>query len=566
MTRVITISSGKGGVGKTFIAVNLAVEAVRRGLKVCLFDADLGLANVDILLKLKPRQTLVDVIEGRCRLSDILLHTESGLDVIPGSSGVDVMANLPPQRLQMLQAQFATLQQYDLILFDTSSGIGRGVMSIIMASPEVYLVITPEPTSLTDAYGMIKLLYRDGFEGQLNVVVNNARTRALADHTFERFREVARVYLQRSLPLQGVIPFDSRVSEAIREQRPFIINYPDSPAARKVIELADRALAGGQDVSPGIDQFWKRYLQQLPDNCDQDTTPAEAATGVYPQTDLIQQLMEKLESLAGEVRSLNARVASLPDKQAVQTETPEYHYRGRRGETSRGVISIDRAPRVARNLRQGRRPTPIDGLQLRRIMGRLLLKAQDHQARPISIDTETRSLARNNPLHLIPGRYTVITLVLEEVQHPHQFVCDVLETCDIEGCDVRELGSNQHLWLAGDCDGCIKLDTAEGGARLEICVTSTQSAPEQGGSAEYPDRPVSSHAKLVRTPHRARGLCQQLKEKYSGQLVLEADLGDEEMEIYRLKRFGKPPLFCGVMQSDSGQMREDGDVRLPYRP
>ncbi|BCO30326.1 hypothetical protein TspCOW1_04290 [Thiohalobacter sp. COW1] len=559
MTRVITISSGKGGVGKTFVAVNLAVEAARRGLKVCLFDADLGLANVDILLKLQPERTLVDVIEGRCALRDILLSTEYGVDVVPGSSGVDVMANLPPARLQPLQSQFEVLKDYDLVLFDTSSGIGRGVMSIILASPEVCLVITPEPTSLTDAYGMIKLLYRDGFTGRLSVIVNNARTHALAEHTFERFREVARVYLQRSLPLQGVVPYDSRVGEAIRMQRPFLAHAPDAPAARRLGELAERLLTSPAPVTDGIDEFWQHYLARLPADEAAPAGPPPAApaaaaetASVYPDADLIRQLTHRLDDLSSQVRALSEQVGAPSAPEPAPAAGPpaaEAEPEPAGPEPRVGVIRLPRGARHARSLRQDRRPTPIDGLQLRRITGRLLLRAQEHARGPVTVDTAIRELDADNNLHLIPGRYTCIALTLTAVEQPRQFVNDVLDICEIDGCDVRELGTSQHLWLTSDRDGCIKLDDSDRTrARIEIHVTAS---PTGEGRLAQTEAAADPRAQLVRSGVPA-GAWPELAERHRNRLVREADLSDTEMDVYRLKRFGKAPLFCGVVRSGNG--------------
>jgi len=181
MPRIITIGSGKGGVGKTFLSVNLAAEFARRGQRVCLFDADLGLANANILLGLEPEHTLEDVIDGRRALPDILVSAGSGLDVVPGASGVERLANLAPEEAGRIQEQLAWLNRYDLVLFDASSGVGRTVLQLALASPEVLLVMTPEPTALTDAYAFLKLLRQKSFRGRLQVVVNNAHTEAAAN-------------------------------------------------------------------------------------------------------------------------------------------------------------------------------------------------------------------------------------------------------------------------------------------------------------------------------------------------------------------------------------------------
>ncbi|HDZ23313.1 MAG TPA: MinD/ParA family protein, partial [Desulfobacteraceae bacterium] len=154
MSRTVAITSGKGGVGKTNISVNLALSLSRKGHKVCLFDADLGLANINILLGLEPESTLVDVVKGTSTLSDIMMEYE-GVSIIPGSSGVEELAELSASDREMLLQSFESIGDHDFIFFDTSAGVSRDVVAFCLASSEVLLVITPEPTSLTDAYALL---------------------------------------------------------------------------------------------------------------------------------------------------------------------------------------------------------------------------------------------------------------------------------------------------------------------------------------------------------------------------------------------------------------------------
>ena len=148
MTKTIVITSGKGGVGKTNISVNTALELAKRDYRTCLFDADFGLANVDIILGLHPEKTLNDVIYGDKNLEDIILHSEAGIDIIPGSSGIEKIANLTSDKISELVSAFSQLSEYDYFLIDTSSGISKSVISFCLAGTETFVVITSEATSL----------------------------------------------------------------------------------------------------------------------------------------------------------------------------------------------------------------------------------------------------------------------------------------------------------------------------------------------------------------------------------------------------------------------------------
>ena len=160
MARIITITSGKGGVGKTSISLNLSLSLASKGFKVCLFDADLGLANVNILTGIYPKKDIESVITGLCSLNEIIIKDFQGIDIIPGASGVKKIANLSQTQIGTLISAFLDLEEYDYFIFDTSAGISSQVISFCMASHEIILVATCEPTSLTDAYSMLKVLVK----------------------------------------------------------------------------------------------------------------------------------------------------------------------------------------------------------------------------------------------------------------------------------------------------------------------------------------------------------------------------------------------------------------------
>lgn len=262
MTRAITITSGKGGVGKTSLSVNLAVSLAKQGYRVCLFDADLGLANINIMLRLSPQYTLADVIFQNRSLKDILVRHPDGIDIIPGSSGIEQMSDLSAVQVEELVHAFKQLDDYDFFIFDTSSGATRDVIAFCMAAYETVLVVTPEPTSLTDAYSLLKILKRQDYKGRVRVVVNQAKSSSLAKLAYKKFREVVEQHLQlRLLPL-GIILRDDKLPEAVKHQGALVKLYPDSRAARSIAMIAKRLAEDepGEHGQLDIDSFWRRCL------------------------------------------------------------------------------------------------------------------------------------------------------------------------------------------------------------------------------------------------------------------------------------------------------------------
>ena len=265
MARIIGISSGKGGVGKTSISVNLALQLARQGQRVCLFDADLGLANVNILLGLQPRHTLADVIQGEVSLQDIIIRSPDGIDIIPGSSGIERMADLEPDQMQDLVSAFTDLDEYDWVLLDTSSGINRNVLCFSLSAPELLLVVNTEPTSLTDAYALLKILFHNEYAGAVRVVVNQCKSLAAGEQTYDKFRRAVRLYLERDIPLLGVIPQDSGMPEAVTAQQALVVRDPDSRAARRLHQMASDLLGSEAPETQiaGMEHYWATYLKCL---------------------------------------------------------------------------------------------------------------------------------------------------------------------------------------------------------------------------------------------------------------------------------------------------------------
>jgi flagellar biosynthesis protein FlhG len=243
--RIIAVASGKGGVGKTWFAITLAHALARRGRRVLLFDADLGLANVDIQLGLTPKQDLGGVVAGHATLADATLHhADGGFDIVVGRSGSGALSSIEPVALErVLIALGQQASRYDAILLDLGAGLDRSVRRMSAWADTLLVVATDEPTSLTDAYAVLKLHAADRQDGDARVVVNLAATRAAGERTFATLQRACTTFLGRSPQLAGVIRRDDRVRDAIRRQTLLLIRHPTSPAATDVEATAASLLA-----------------------------------------------------------------------------------------------------------------------------------------------------------------------------------------------------------------------------------------------------------------------------------------------------------------------------------
>lgn len=265
MARIVTVTSGKGGVGKTNLSANLCMQLAAMGYRSCIFDADLGLANINIVLGLYPEYTVEDVILHNKTLSEVIIKDHQGIDIVPGSSGVEKIANIAPEQTKDLIESFAVLEDYDFLLFDTSAGVSKNVVSFCLASSEIILLITPEPTSLTDAYALLKILCLNGLNASVKVVVNQCRDTTIAKKTYSRFKEVVKKYLSLDIQPLGVILLDDKVSEAVKNQQTYIKLYPDTIASKCIRVIANNFLEQKSDSfeQPSVESFLKRFISHF---------------------------------------------------------------------------------------------------------------------------------------------------------------------------------------------------------------------------------------------------------------------------------------------------------------
>ncbi len=260
--KVIAITSGKGGVGKTNTSVNLGLALSKLGKRVLLLDGDLGLANINIMLGFQPSITLAEVMAGRASLREVIVSHPLGFDVIPASSGIPEMTLLSEaERLSLVESFDELATQYDYMLVDTAAGIGDNVLYFNVAAEQILVVIGPEPTSITDAYALIKVLAQRSGRREFDVLVNRAPAGSDGRSTFAQLAAATDRFLSVKLTFLGAISEDESVSQAVIRQTPFLELFPTSKASRDVTRLAKRIADNeGSRVPKGGLQFFFRAL------------------------------------------------------------------------------------------------------------------------------------------------------------------------------------------------------------------------------------------------------------------------------------------------------------------
>ena len=237
--RIISVTSGKGGVGKTNFTINLGLALIDYGYRVIVMDGDLGLANVDIAFGIAPRYSLGDMIAGDKTIEEILVTGPKGIGILPGGSGIRDLANLERSTLVNVLSNLGRLEKMaDILIIDTGAGLGNTVLNFLRASDDIILVTTPEPTALTDAYGLLKALRPDQGDVRVGAVINRVRSETEAKASYQRLEVAVQKFLHGSLDLLGWVYDDSNVGRAVMKQEPLGISFPESSAYRCIQWIA----------------------------------------------------------------------------------------------------------------------------------------------------------------------------------------------------------------------------------------------------------------------------------------------------------------------------------------
>ncbi len=261
-TRIITVASGKGGVGKTNVSVNMALAYARIGKKVIVMDADLGLANVNVMMNMIPKYNLYHVIRKQKTMRDIILDTEYGIQIVAGASGFSKIANLSEDERQNFINELYTLSQADIVIIDTSAGVSNNVLAFVAAADDAVIVTTPEPTAITDAYGIIKIIATeiDNLNMGLKLIVNRVKSAAEAKKVADRMTNIAGQFLNLKVDYLGYIYDDPSVPQAVLRQKPFLVMDPKSKASICVQHIVGRMEKTEMPHGGGIGSLIKRLF------------------------------------------------------------------------------------------------------------------------------------------------------------------------------------------------------------------------------------------------------------------------------------------------------------------
>jgi len=245
--RVITVTSGKGGVGKTSISINLAIWLSRLGKRVVVFDADFGLANIEVMLGVRPQYNLADMMFRGKDLTDIITQGEEGISFISGGSGIQELASMNREQVMFLTNRLITLDKYaDVVIVDTGAGISDSVLEFVLASTEVLLVATPEPTSITDAYALLKALNRKSEfvkeDTSIKMISNRVKSAAEGQNLYEKMSVVSDKFLNIPITYLGPVPMDEQISKAVMRQKPVSLLNPEAQSSKAIRQIAETLL------------------------------------------------------------------------------------------------------------------------------------------------------------------------------------------------------------------------------------------------------------------------------------------------------------------------------------
>lgn len=265
--RVITVTSGKGGVGKSSISINLAIQLSRLGKRVVVFDADFGLANIEVMLGIRPRFNMADLMFRGKELKDIVTPGPENISFISGGSGIQELARMNRDQVMYLTRKLAELDAYaDVIIIDTGAGISDNVLEFVVSSSEVLLVATPEPTSITDAYALLKALNRKKEFSKTNttikMIANRVRSREEGEHLYEKMSIVVQKFLNIPLEYLGAVPMDEQIAKAVMRQKPISVTHPEAPSTKAIKDITDKLMKIEKEQERrGISQFFSNLIR-----------------------------------------------------------------------------------------------------------------------------------------------------------------------------------------------------------------------------------------------------------------------------------------------------------------
>lgn len=257
--RIITVTSGKGGVGKSNFVVNLGIALQKQGKKVLIFDADIGMGNDDVLMGVYPKYNVFDLIKGR-NIDDIIVKGPCGVSLLPGGSGLNQVEDLQEYERTMFLKKLESLDGYDYIMMDTGAGINRSVLAFISCSEDLIVITTPEPTSLTDAYSLIKATDHFKIKKNAKIVVNRAFTHKEGEQTFLKFKRAIDRFLDVEVEYLGCIMDDRKLVQGVREQKPFILAYPNCDASKGIEAIASKLEGEVKEATVGAQGLFKKLF------------------------------------------------------------------------------------------------------------------------------------------------------------------------------------------------------------------------------------------------------------------------------------------------------------------